>query len=378
MEYKYRCSLLRDQFVVHLVILLLAGVTLGYGESKPKKQVKHWQADLAISPYYDSNILKYSDKYIQRFLNREDEGRFHINRYDDMVVQYSGGLSYENTFIKKLKTIFSVDASYNRYSFNNVKDWSRFSIGWRQYFYSKSSFMFSYSYIPHFYVRHFRDEDWIAVYGYTPNTFQPYEFSKDDFSFWIQHYIFEKTSVRLYASYYRYFLDKNNTEYDSNDYMLGFRVFHTLTKNLGINAGYKYYKSKAKGYDEPGETATTSDDVNADNYSHDYFVGLAYQLPKVFKMKNSISVDVNYERTFFTTDHFYEIDPIHAGRHDKVFDLELGYSITLPGKTEVSAFYALTTRKTGTPAAVNAEYISDEKSYNQYQTGIKISYSLKF
>jgi hypothetical protein len=377
MREKFTGRKLRGSVILFLIITVFLPAMI-FAEGSPKKKVKHWQVDLSISPYYDSNILKYSDKYIQRFLNREDEGRFHVNRYDDLVVQYSGGISYENRFIKKLRTIFSFDARYNRYSFNNVKDWSRFSAGWRQYFYKNSSFSLSYSYIPHFYVRHFRDEDWINVYGYLPLTFQPYEFSKDDLSFWIQHYVFKKTRIRLYASYYRYFLDKNNTEYDSDDYMLGVRVFHTLTKNISVDAGYKYYNSTAKGYDEPGETKATSDDVDADNYSHNYFAGITYKLPKIMKMNNSISADVNYERTFFTTNHFYEIDPIHAGRHDKVFDVNFEYRITLPGGTDVTAFYSLTTRKTGTPAAVNSEYISDEKSYDQYQTGLKISYSFKF
>ncbi len=378
MKYKFIAGRINGGFIIMMIMMVLIRVSSGFGEGNPKTKVKHWQADISISPYYDSNILKYSDKYIQRFLNREDEGRFQVNRYDDMVVQYSGGISYENNFIKKLKTIFYLDAGYNKYSFNNVKDWLRFSFGWRQYFYSKSSFMLSYSYIPHFYVRHFRDEDWIAVYGYTPVTFQPYEFSKDDYSFWVQHYLFSKTRIRLYASYYRYLLDENNTEYDSNDYMLGIRIFQTLTKDLSVDAGYKYYKSIARGYDGSGETKAFSDDVNADNYSHDYFAGLTYKLPEVFRMNNTISVNVNYERTFFTTGNFYEIDPIHAGRHDKVLDLSFEYGITLTGNTDVSAFYSLTTRKTGTPAEVNAENISDEKSYDQYQAGLKISYSLKF
>ncbi len=363
-------------FILTIMVFFSSGDS--YGEGSPKKKVKHWQAGFSISPYYDSNILKYSDKYMQRFLDRQDEGRFHINRYDDLVMQYSGEVSYQSTIIKKLKSIFSLDASYNMYTFNNVKNWTRFSISWRQYFYSKSSFMISYSYIPDFYVRHFRDEDWISVYGYTPVTFKPYEFSKDDFSFWIQHYLFKKTRLRLYASFYRYFLDENNTEYDSDDIMLGIRLFQTLTKNLSVDAGYKYYKSIAKGYDESGESKGTSDDVNADNYSHNYFAGLSYKFPRVLKMNNSLSVDLNLERTFFTTNGFYEIDPIHAGRHDKVFDLNFEYHVTLPGNTEVTAFYSLTNRKTDTPAAVNAEYISNEKSYDQYQTGLKISYLLKF
>ena len=368
----------RNNLMIIFILLAMMPASLSYSEDSPKKKIKYWNADISISPYYDSNILKYSDKYIQRFMNREDEGRFHINRYDDLVVQYSLGLTYSNTLIKKLKSEFSFDYSYNRYSFNNVKDWMRFSIGWMQYFLPKSSFMISYSYIPHFYVRHFRDEDWAAFYGFTPLTFQPYEFSKDDFSFWVQHYFFKSTRVRLYFSYYRYLLDPNNTEYDSNDFMYGIRVFQTIAKNLSVNAGYKYATSTAKGYDGPAETKETADDVNADNYSHNYFAGISYNLPKILRMKNSVGIDVQYERTFYTTTNFYEIDPIHAGRHDKNLDVTFNYNIDLAGNTNVSAFYSFTARKTGTPAAVNAEYISDEKSYDQYQAGMKIKYNLEF
>jgi hypothetical protein len=365
-------------FLIIFVFLVAFPLSEADGGNNPKKKVKHWEAGLSISPYYDSNILKYSDKYIQRFINLQDEGRFHINRYDDLVAKYSAGLSYSNRFIKKLNTILSADFSYNKYSFNSIKDWARYSVGWRQYFYSKSCFMISYSFIPHFYVRHFRDEDWIAVYGYTPITFKPYEFSKDDYSFWIQHYFFKNTMVRAYFSYMKYFLDKDNTEYDSNDFLYGIRIFQKLTKKLKVDVGYKYITSDAKGYDQPGETKQTSDDVDATNYSHNYLVGINYDLPRVFRMRNSISLDFEYERCFYTTDNFYELDRIHAGRHDKNYELTFTYDISMPGNVRVSAFYSLFDRKTGTPAAANAEYISDEKSYNQYQTWIRIDYNFKF
>jgi hypothetical protein len=238
--------------------------------------------------------------------------------------------------------------------------------------------MLSYSFIPHFYVRHFRDEDWIAVYGYTPITFQPYEFSKNDLSFWIQHYIFSKTRVRAYFSFSKYFLDKQNTEYDSNDFLYGLRIYQQLSKKLNVNASYKYTTSTAKGYDEPGETKQTSDDVDADNYGHIFSAGINYKLPDILRIKSSISLDAEYDRGFYTTNHFYELDPIHAGRFDKNYDVSVTYNLNLPANVELDIFYSLMGRKTGTPVEANAEYISDEKSYEQYRAGIKINYKLEF
>ena len=63
---------------------------------KPKKKKDKWRLTLSIGPYYDSNVLKYSDKYIERFKNREDPGRFHINRIDDLTFGYSAGLTFSD------------------------------------------------------------------------------------------------------------------------------------------------------------------------------------------------------------------------------------------------------------------------------------------
>ena len=131
----------------------------------PSKKVKKWDVGLSLRTFYDSNILKYSDKYLQRFMNREDEGRFHINRYDDLVTQYSLGVDFTEKIIGNLNSIFSLDLGLNQYAFNPIKTWRQFEVSWRQYVYKSTSFRISYSYIPDFYVRHFRDEEWIDVTG---------------------------------------------------------------------------------------------------------------------------------------------------------------------------------------------------------------------
>jgi len=45
-----------------------------------------WRAQIGLSTLYDDNILRYSDKYLGRFAWGEDEGRFHIETTDDLVL----------------------------------------------------------------------------------------------------------------------------------------------------------------------------------------------------------------------------------------------------------------------------------------------------
>jgi len=92
-----------------------------YGQKQKEKKPDKWALSLSIKPYYDSNILKYSEKYIDRFKNREDEGRFHIETVDDLVWGYSIGLTYTDEIIGNLKTIIGAGYDSDAYTYNSIK-----------------------------------------------------------------------------------------------------------------------------------------------------------------------------------------------------------------------------------------------------------------
>lgn len=364
--------------LIVFTILNLAATDFVLAGENPAGKSNKWGIDLRFGSMYDNNILKYSDKYIERFKNLEDPGRFHINRYDDLVLDYSLGLSYTDKIFWGLKTILLAEANYNEYSYNSIKSWTNYSVGWRQYIGGSASFMISYTHIPRFYVRHFRDEDWVVVYEYTPETFQPYEFAKDDYSFWFQYYITKGTRLRLYFSYMQYFLNKSNTEYDSNDVLYGFRAYQKITDDIKINFGYKYATSDAKGYDELTEIKSIADDADATNYEHTYIVGCEVDLPRIFNLRNDFSVTFQHSRQFFTTSNYLELDPIHAGRYDYDSRIYANYDIRIYSDLSLRVFYNWIYRDSGTSAKQNNEYLSDEKDYKQSQVGINLKYKFEF
>lgn len=351
-----------------------------YAVDKPKKKkVDKWTLTLSINPYYDSNILKYSDKYIQRFKNMEDPGRFHINRIDDLAIGYSAGLTFSDKFFGKMRTTLGAGYDTDAYTYNSVKTWATFGIYLRQQITSSTSAQFTYSYIPEFYVRHFRDDDWVYYYGYTEIAFQPYTFSKDNYALWVHQIMpWRTTRARFYLTYSRYLLNEAYTEYDSNDYMLGIRIYQTIMKNFQISFGYLYTTSDAKGYDEYTETKQSSDDSDATNYEHTYFAGFELNLPKVFKRSNSISADFQYQRAFFTTEEYVEIDELHAGRYDYNYRLFLNYNLSIIQNLSATFFYNWYAREASSPSDYNREYISDEKDYSQYRIGVTFNYYITF
>jgi hypothetical protein len=350
-----------------------------FAQKKPQKKTDNWTVNLSFSPFYDSNILKYSEKYIERFKNLQDEGRFHINRIDDLALNYSIDIVYTTEFFGKQKSFLGAGYNSNIYTYNSINTWSSYNIFWRQGISGTTSFNLSYSYIPRFYVRHFRDDDWVRYYGFTPVTFQPYEFSKDDFSLWVQQIApWKTTRARFYFSYMRYYLNKAYTEYDSDDFLFGVRFFHSFGKSLEINAGYAYSISYAKGYDEPGETRENSDDSDATNYDHNYRAGFDLKLPKVFSFNNNISFTAQYQRTFFTTDNFVELDLLHAGRYDYNYRLFVNYNLQVTSNLSLTVYYNWMKRESGSPSDINNAYISDEKDYTQYRMGMSFNYQFTF
>ena len=202
-------------------------------------------------------------------------------------------------------------------------------------------------------------------------------FSKDSYSFWIQNTFFKNTRVMFNMSYINYYYNEHFTEYDSRNMVYGLKVYQPLNKKIKITAGYQYVTSDAKAYDEIGETKETSDDSDG-SYAEDIFIiGLNLKFPKIYKMTNSFNIDCRIQKRYFSSTHYLEIDPTHAGRIDDNYRIYSTYSVKLNKKLKLVAFYNYLYRSTTTMAEENVEYLSNEKDYKQYQVGLKLTYTFK-
>ncbi|OYT12374.1 MAG: hypothetical protein B6I19_09910 [Bacteroidetes bacterium 4572_114] len=138
-----------------LTVLLPAGGAFGQEKKKKKKKTKYFELRVGLAMVYDDNILKYSEKYLNRFMNGEDEGRFHIETYDDLIINPSLEVICRPKIFKKAKTRINASISPKIYAVNNIKDWLYWGVGFQQYITKSASIKILYSYIPDFYVRHF-------------------------------------------------------------------------------------------------------------------------------------------------------------------------------------------------------------------------------
>ncbi|MCB0804298.1 MAG: hypothetical protein KDC05_00790 [Bacteroidales bacterium] len=366
------------QLLIAMLIVFSNITQQAWAQDKKKKKKPSYELGLGIGGSYDDNILKYSDKYLNRFLNNEDEGRFHIETYDDFIIYTSAGITGTYYWFGKQKTLINADYSRRTYAVNGIKSWDYFSAGIRQYLPGRISFKFLYSYIPDFYVRHFRDDVWVDVYGYEPNTFTPYAFSKDNYGFYIQKYFWKSSRIKFSFYWAQYFHNKHYTEYDSDNLYYRIQLYQELTDDLRFEIGYEYITSDAKGYDAAYETPETTDGPDA-TYDEDVLqIGLRWQPPRIKKHYHEFYVSADYSSRYYSSSHPVEIDALHAGRVDRVIHLELDYRYKINKHFDIKAFFDWYGRDTETTSDVNSEYVSDEKDYIQHIYGLQLDYSLDF
>jgi len=347
-------------------------------QKKESKKEKHFEVDLSFATIYDNNILKYSDKYIDRFINNQDTGRFHIETYDDVILYQSAEIAATYRIIKNLKTRFNVNYFFNAYAVNGIKNWYYVNIGLQQFFTKKASFKIFYNYIPRFYVRHFRDDDWVEVYGYTPETFVQFSFAKENYGFWIQNTFFKNTRVRLAFDFSQYYHNKHYTEYDCRNYIFGVNLYQPLHEKVRLELGYEYEYSDAKGYDEPGETREGADDADATYKEYAFVLGVNWKLPEIKKKEHDLNLKLAYQKRYYLSEHYLEEDREHVSRIDDNFQLVANYNFDLSKSFTLGAFYRYYMRSTDSESIINRIYLSGEKDYNQSQFGLQVNYNVKF
>jgi hypothetical protein len=372
---------LRFLAFLFLTIIITANLIAQSKDNKKKKTKRkpEYDIDLEMRSFYDDNILKNSEKYLERFMNREDEGRFHINTYDDLVLRTSASFTARLRLYKNLPARVAVGYTRNIYTGNNINTWDIFSFEFQQFYSRKGRINFSYSYIPDFYIRHYRDDDYVSYVGYVPEAFKPMSFSKANFSLYGQHTYFKDTGIRLALDYSKYYYNQYYIEYDSDDLGVSLRVFQPFLKNrLQTNFGFFYTRSFARGYDEASETLAISDEGDASFYDNRIYASAKWSLPAFRKLKDhDITLNGSLAHRKFSSLKYVEIDPLHAGRVDQNIRFSIIYGFKVSKSVDANIFYNFLKRNAGSRSTINDEFISLEKDYNQNQIGFSVKYNYK-
>jgi hypothetical protein len=350
---------------MRLLAILLASITLApllRGAPPPP-----WLLRLNAGIRYDDNVLRYSERYLEAFRTRDDAGRFHIGTSDDAIMAL--GVRLDRILFPRhdLRTTVYAEGEYSRYLRNTVKNWGSLGVGIRQELPFRASLSIAYDYIPAFYLRHYRDQDWVDAGISGSAAYQPFSYERDDVRTSLAATLPTGTGLRFGVAGGRLFHNEHFTEYDART--------TTWTWEASQRAGpvrvalrYDYETSRSRR-PVPGTTDASYDEDEGRASVSWTLQMLGYPL--------LCEGGASYARRCFTTTSAVELDPLHAGRvdHTVTFSLAVGASLTSALDVGIGAAWR---RRDATGAPANDASLSLERDFTQFQMEATVEYALRF
>ena len=255
---------------------------------------------------YDSNICALSDGELDELRNGKTD--FLISTADDAILRMGGDISADFRIgdYRIEPGISAVAASYIR-NFDKSYVWTGADCAVRR---KGTRLKLSASFVPFYNSRAYTDDDshstqWASYWSATA------KIELRQRIFWGM-YIGGRYEFRR-ACYNDYF-----PEYDSD--RNGFTCFAVRYNPVNIEAGYTFYSSAARGYDEARETRETSEESDI-SYEQDEFYLKAGRDFEFLSRKLGIGIGVDFAHRAYKSQKPYSLDPLHVGRDDWYFTI---------------------------------------------------------
>ena len=311
---------------------------------------------LKINNYYDSNVVRLSDKLLDDFALGDYGDKFKIKTSDDMVTSIALAIGLKNRFPKKHTQIFKLKFLYNNYYSNTIKNNFKVSAYYKQFLSKKFTYAIEYSYFPYLYLRQYKSEFDAGV------TYHDFTYSKNSYLFNFGYNFLPEFRLKGVFTYAQLYFNEYFTEYDSND--LGYKAVVRIEpiKSINVSLFYAYKKSSQIN---KGDATIVKDPSYESNRG-----GLNLSFPIIKKLSNA--TNITYEGRFFRSNATADI--YHIGRNDYKFSLKNVFDYSLSKKINIALSYLFEKRNAKSPYNT----VEDEKSYKFYQLGAGITINKLF
>ncbi|MEM9555717.1 MAG: hypothetical protein AAGC60_15795 [Acidobacteriota bacterium] len=332
------------------------------GQTRPS-----WSTRARLSSYYDSNILRYSDRFIQRFDNGQDPGRFRVDSLDDVIQRVDVDVERSFTGLGGRPARVTLGLTHRAYSRNSIKDWSQLELDWRQDLGRGRRVTLFATMATDFYVRHLRDSDLTGdVSGSDP--FQAFEFTKSEVGVRYRHELGASWTVTPELAVASLRHSPAFREFDSDNLRTRLRFDQRVGRRLRLSYAVDFTDSSAQGYDEPGETLATSDDTDPSYRQIDLMLAARVQLPTA--RAQSLFFQAEAGEREYTTSKPQSLAPFHNGRDDELFRVYGAWQIALGARWRLTVFGQFRDRSSSIP---EDQDIGLDKNYEQYEAGLRLS-----
>ena len=325
-----------------------------------------WEVRPRLAIFYDNNILRYSDKFVQRFTDGRDPDRFRVGSLDDSVQRVDVAVSRGFAGLGGRPAKVGVDLQHRAYQRNSIKDWSDFGLKWRQALRHRRRVEVALNWVPDFYVRHLRDSDLTGVTSSDP--FQAFEFERVQGRVDFSHQVSAAIDARYRLGLASFRHSAAFREFDSENLFAGLRLDHRVTRQWRLSYGLEVTESSARGYDQAGESRATSDDTDPSYRQVDVMLAARIRLPSQRRQVLFLQAEAGLRD--YTTNKSPRLAPLHASREDDLLRLYASWQLDLTPRYRLTLFGQSRSRSSTAPIDLD---IGVEKDYDQYEVGVRIS-----
>jgi hypothetical protein len=333
--------------IVLMVVLAALGPT-GSAEGRNPSWTLRFTSALEFT--YDNNVFLYSPERLDLFRQGQQTYRFPgVETCDDLISSPEFALDLARSFSANYAARLRARHAQHLYAVNPVKDYQSFSCSILQTIGRGNKFETSVFYLPRYYLRPIPDPDGSA------RDYLPCDFEKVSVAV-----CYERTIVRTarVGVYYRWESDDYNRyfpEYDTRIDALGLTVRQTLLGGGHVEGEIGRKTARARGFDDPGETKSSSDDPDISYDELVLKVGIEGRTGGPDRPLR-LGLDYGFEDRDFTTG---KDDPYHRGREDREHTVRAALDLEIGKKWVASASYSWRSRSVSAAQMADIDEIKD-------------------
>lgn len=349
------------------------------GGSTPRRKKKapplvKVSGSVALQAIYDDNILRYPGRWIEDFRRNDPPEKFEVETYDDAILSPRLFLTFTSDVPALRQTRFFLGFITWQYMRNPIKNNDLWIFRLRQATARRDYMEASYSYSPSSYIKALSDREPFQSRATTPLEWKAFKgvrhglglgYSKRMWTRWT--FWFE--GGRVLRFYNRPFMENDNKEWNG-----AIQVTWSNWRMWQIHAKYQYSDAIARAIDTVGETRETSDDGDG-SYERDFYEVGVRMRPQGLWPAKEFEVKGQYMGYWFTNTRPVWEDPLHSGRQDNVYYLELtAGSETLFDWITLTLGYRFAQRTSSLPGTFEGDDAED-KDYKNNRAWIEARYS---
>jgi hypothetical protein len=354
-----------------------AGDASSSGRSQAKREpLYRMSGTFALRFEYDDNIIHYSDEDLLEFSTKPNLGKFSIKQAGDWIVRPRIDLTAETKALTGQDLDVQLRLTSWRYVENPIKNNESYQLRLKHPGFGRDNFQFTIYHSPSSYIRNFLDRP-PYVSRATPLQYTDFSYTSTSLTLAYWRRLSSKFDGKLEVKRGWRFFNRAFMENDTWEW----RTLAALTWRgvgpLRISGTYDYTDAKGRGADAVDEDPFHSDNSDPSYERDSYEISFDLRFKRGLLRVNQLSLSLGHQIYFFTSQKPLADDPLHVGREDKVYRLEVTCSTSpVIGPVSLEGGYRFTERTSTAPEVTAGEDIGEEKDYtdNRSWVGFEIPF----